>query len=304
MRRALLILLAATLLTACQQAPIVDAPVPVHAMHARYLGVSEPGNPLSMSNVRRFASLTGARVNLVSYYTGWYENFNAAAASAVTRYGALPLIFLDSGRVPLQDITGGTGHWATEYAKAVKKFGHPVAISFDSDFNGPWWPWSFEHESSQLYKAAWRRIVRIFRSVGATNVIWVWTVAKVSPITTPLAPWWPGSNYVNWVGVNAYYITSSSTFNNVFVPTFKRIRRLTNDPLLITETGANMEAGRPRAITNLFHHLGSVPGLLGFIYFDFSKNLFPLHKWRIDNDPAAIAAFKAAAASAGEGRRS
>jgi mannan endo-1,4-beta-mannosidase len=256
----------------------------------QYLGVSSPDG---MPGVTRFAGLTGTHPDLVSSYTGWYEDFDAAGAKAVSDYGALPLIFLDSGSVPVSRIADGPDTWLTGYAEAVAAYRHPVAISFDSEFNGPWWPWSFQHETPAAFTDAWRRIVTIFRHAGAANVTWVWTVAASSPATTRLGPWWPGSGYVNWAGVNAYYSRPGLSFNGVFGRTFSDVAKVTGKPVLITETGANPASGRPGAITCLFAGVESMPRLLGFVWFDYAK--YAGHNWRIDGDPAALAAFRAAA---------
>jgi mannan endo-1,4-beta-mannosidase len=287
--------LAVVTLAGCSAAPPAAAghtAAPRPARH-QYLGVSSPAG---MAGAARFAAATGARPDLVSTYAGWYEPFDQKQAQAATAYGALPLVFLDSGKVPVSQIADGPDTWLKGYAKQVAAWGKPVAFSFDSDFNGPWWPWSFNHESAAAFTAAWRRVVTVFRQAGAGNVTWVWTVAASSPATTALGPWWPGASYVNWVGLNAYYTQAGSTFSTVFSPTMKQLAKLTGDPVLITETGALPAAGRPRAIADLFRGVEADPSVLGFIWFDYDKPSAhgPDHNWLIDNDPAALAAFRAA----------
>ena len=282
---------AAVLLAGCSAAPrTVLAP----AVPRQYLGVSSPDG---MAGVTAFAKETGSRPSLVSYYTGWYAKFDQAQTSAISAYGALPLVFLDSGTVPLSLVADGPDTWLTGYAKAVAAWGKPVAFSFDSEFNGPWWPWSFNHGSPAVFTAAWRRVVTIFRQAGAENVTWVWTVAASSPVTTALGPWWPGASYVNWVGVNAYYTEPYSVFSTVFGPTLQQVGKVTGDPVLITETGASPAAGRPRAIADLFRGIEADRSILGSIWFDYDKPSAhgPDHDWQIDNDPAALAAFRKAA---------
>lgn len=269
------------------------APDPVHTSvptGRHYLGVSVPGEPLSMAGVRRFASATGTRPNLVSYYTPWYVAFDVAAATQVNNYGALPLIFLDSGRVPVREIAYGGGPWLAGYARAVKAFGRPVAISFDSEFNGPWWLWGYTHVSPATYVAAWHRIVNTFRAVGATNVIWIWDVAVSGPNTTALRPWWPGASYVDWVGVNGYWHHPDYTFHSIFSRTFTQVRAITQKPLLITETGANPSAERAANVAALFRGVKGTRGLIGFTWFDYDKS--PTHDYRINGDVPALSVFR------------
>lgn len=268
-----------------------DPPVPHTAR--RYIGVSVPGAPLSMPGVRDFAKATGTHPNLVSYYTPWYSSFDASAAAEVTRYGALPLIFLDSGRVPVRQIAHGPDPWLASYAHAVRAFGHPVALSFDSEFNGPWWLWAFTRVSAATYVAAWRQVVDTFRAAGATNVVWVWSVSISSQETTAFRPWWPGNSYVTWVGINGYWRQPGQTFLGIFAQTFAQVRAFTNRPVLITETGAAAATDRAAAVTELFQGVETLPGVLGFIYFDYDKSA--THDYQLDHDPAALAAFRNAA---------
>jgi beta-mannanase len=138
--------------------------------------------------------------------------------------------------------------------------------------------------------AAWRYIVTLFRAVGATNVTWLWTINVMDedvpiPIPSP-EPWWPGSSYVNWVGIDGYYFDSSSVFASLFGSTIAAVRALTGDPILIAETGASPSADQPTKINDLFAGIRTY-GLLGLIYFDENTQG---RAWRI-NSPKAFAAF-------------
>ena len=76
------------------------------------------------------------------------------------------------------------------------------------------------------FVAAWRHIVTLFRQPGADNVTWLWTVQKDGPGTGPIASWWPGAQYVTWVGIDGYYYRSSDTFASVFGQTITSCGRL------------------------------------------------------------------------------
>ena len=52
---------------------------------------------------------------------------------------------------------------------------------------------------------------------------WLWTVNIINDthsgsIPGP-EPWWPGSSYVNWVGIDGYYLKPSWKFAPLFGPT-------------------------------------------------------------------------------------
>ena len=109
----------------------------------------------------------------------------------------------------------------------------------------------------------------MFRTAGAENVTWLWTVNSSTAqagIPGP-GPWWPGSSYVTWVGIDGYYSTPSATFAPLFGPTIVAVRALTSDPILIAETGAADTASQPAQIADAFAGIRTY-GLLGLIWFD------------------------------------
>jgi hypothetical protein len=138
--------------------------------------------------------------------------------------------------------------------------------------------------------AAWRHIVALFRTAGARNVIWLWTVNVEGDHIAPVAPWWPGADYVTWVGLDGYFYGQSQTFESVFASTISAVRSFTKAPVLIAETGAAPDTGKPAKITDLFAGVRSYR-LLGFVWFDTVTD----RDWRISDDPAAVAALRAGA---------
>ena len=71
---------------------------------------------------------------------------------------------------------------------------------------------------------------------------WLWTVNIINNTQNgripPPNPWWPGSSYVNWVGIDGYYLKPTWQFAPLFGPTIGQVRELTRDPILVAETGA------------------------------------------------------------------
>lgn len=118
---------------------------------------------------------------------------------------------LDYAGLTTSDIAAGDfDDYIRQYARDVKTYGEALFIRLIcGEFNGNGWQWCSPYANSTLTSAdfvnAWRRVVDIFNEEGATNVAWVWT-----PLPTPVEwggdPDWqayyPGDNYVDWVGVN------------------------------------------------------------------------------------------------------
>lgn len=258
------------------------------ATPGRYLGVYAPGVPESYAGVQAFAAATGVRPGVVVYYGGWLERFQAKFAAMAATHGAAPLVQIDPGGINLKAITFGYyDAYLRSYASAVKAFGDRVILSFGHEMNGTWYSWGYRHTSPTVFVAAWRHIVTVFRAAGVRNVTWLWTIniSQCRCHIDPPARWWPGSSYVNWVGIDGYYYKPSWKFASLFGPTIKAVRALTLDPILISETAAPA-AIQPAKIHDLFRGIHAY-GLLGFVWFDANKR----QNWRISS-PAAFAAFR------------
>ena len=145
--------------------------------------------------------------------------------------------------------------------------------------------------------AAWRHIVTLFRGQGASNVTWLWTLQADEPGTGPIGSWWPGSQYVTWVGIDGYYYRPSDTFSSIFGKTITQVRILTGKPILLSETAAGPQAGQAAKIGDLFSGMRQY-GTLGLVWFDIAQDDGIYHQdWHIEDNPAAVTAFRHAASS-------
>ena len=258
------------------------------------IGVYEQGLPKSYSLVSDFTAATGQRPRLVLYYSGWYEKFWTGFAQTAYKNSAIPFVQLQSGNTSVAAISSGRyDRYLKSYAKAVRAYGHPVFLSFDHEMNGTWYSWGAGHISPAVFISAWRHLVRVFRSEGATNVTWLWTVNSVNAARSSLHQWWPGGAWVNAVGIDGYYYYKSDTFASVFGTTVTEVRKFTNDPILISETAVGPVAG-PSKIAGLFAGIRT-DHLLGLVWFDKAQHDPPFHQdWRLENNPAILAAFRTA----------
>jgi hypothetical protein len=241
--------------------------------------------------VNHFAQAIGRQPNLVTYYSSWGQPFEANFATSAMQHGALALVQIDPKNISLASMASGQyDGYLRSYASAVKAFDNKVVLSFGHEMNGYWYSWANQHTPAKTFVAAWRHMVNVFRAQGASNVIWMWTVNIIEDkvIPEPTA-WWPGSSYVNWVGIDGYYYSPNWTFPSLFGPTIVAVRTVTHDPIVIAETGAAKAADQPAKITDLFSGIQAY-GLLGFVWFD-ANDVSQRLDWRLD-DPASLAAFR------------
>jgi mannan endo-1,4-beta-mannosidase len=255
---------------------------------AAYVGVYATQAPGSYAGQTAFTTATGIRPGLVLYYSGWLEPFQTRFAVTAARHHAIPLVQIDPTDIRLAAIAAGRyDAYLRSYASAVKAFGSQVILSFGHEMNGVWYSWGYRHVPPAVFVAAWRHIVTVFRQQGANKVTWLWTVNVIhrrGGIPSP-ARWWPGNSYVNWVGIDGYYYKPSWKFASLFGPTIKEVRRLTLDPILISETAAAPAADQPAKIADLIAGIRAY-GLVGFVWFNANKK----RHWSLSS-PAAITAF-------------
>jgi mannan endo-1,4-beta-mannosidase len=277
-----------------------DGPLPDHLPPSTgsYLGVFAHGSPQSYAGVSAFTNAIGTRPDVVMYYSGWYMPFPTGFATTVAKNGAVPLVQLDPDNISLAAIAAGKyDGYLFAYAEAVRAYKHPVILSFAHEMNGTWYSWGYKSTPPATFVAAWRHVVTLFRDLDAKNVTWLWTVNIINDtrggnIPSPNA-WWPGSAYVNWVGIDGYYLKPNWQFAPLFGPTIAAVRHLTSDPILIAETGAIQAAGQPAKIADLFTGIRRY-GLLGFVWFNTTNTN---HQDFTVSGSASIAAFRKGASS-------
>lgn len=99
-----------------------------------------------------------------------------------------------------------------QQAEVLKAFGHPVMVRFGAEFNINQgselssWSYSYARDPS-VFKSAWVHYVDVLRSENVTNAVFVW-----NPNCNDLGPYhwtdyYPGDDYVDWVGIDLYQYT-------------------------------------------------------------------------------------------------
>jgi hypothetical protein len=277
--------------------PAVHASLP--PAPSSYLGVFENGTPPSYGPIKDFAQAVGAEPNLIGYYSGWAQPFATSFAETMHDHGVIPFVQIDPSLASVSGIANGAyDGYLKLYADSVRDFGHAVVIGFGHEMNGSWYSWGYGNVLPSTFVAAWRHIWNVFRSEGADNVTWLWTIQADQPGTGPIASWWPGAQYVNWVGIDGYYSKPSDTFASVFVPTIDQVRGLTGKPILLAETAVGRPDNQFSSILNLFDGMARYK-TLGLVWFD--KNQLhqitppgtPHEDWRIEGNTQAQLAFRA-----------
>jgi hypothetical protein len=132
-----------------------------------------------------------------------------------------------------------------EQAQIIKEFGYPLYIRFGSEMNIHQGTGAFAVQyafgrNPSDFVAAWRHYVDMLRAQGADNAIFVWNLNCIDIGPHHWTEYYPGDDYVDWVGVDFYQYDPRCLPEDM-------IRGIYNDykdrkPIMVCEWGANWEA--------------------------------------------------------------
>ncbi|MFN2470403.1 MAG: hypothetical protein ABR583_05325, partial [Gaiellaceae bacterium] len=150
----------------------------------------------AQQEVAYLETLVGRTYDLDRMYHRWDKPFPTAYDAQAVARGRIPALSwaatTQAGvKVPFAEIASGKHDaWIAARADALKAFGHKVMLAFqlEPEDDAAW-------GTPAEYRAAWRRIVSIFRARGATNVVFVWNMMaytfQAGSGRNPL-DWYPG----------------------------------------------------------------------------------------------------------------
>lgn len=273
-------------------------------------GVSTPGGPLAVAELRSVARAISRSPDIVL----WFEDFASpppiAEFAAVRRRGARPIVtwepWLCRGRA--RNVSSEPFHFIVEgrydaylrrWADELRDFGSTVYVRFAHEFNGTWYPWSSAAgTSASEYTAAWRYLHALFAAHGAANVRWVWAADASSEQVGALQDWYPGADCVDVLAVDGYnwgavqpsagWVVAPELFGNAL----DELRSIDDGkPILVTEV-ACAEAGgdKPAWIRDLVRDLAAQRNVTGFVWFDHDKET----DWRLTSSPESAEAMASA----------
>lgn len=182
-----------------------------------YTGVHVSGASASDS-VANAMSLQGKldfQFRIVAFDQAWGSQveFPTETFKRLRRGGAVPMMnWLPIGDHPsgqaaqpqpiMKSIAGGAcDDYIRNFAASVRAFGEPVLICFAPQPDNPAMPWSSrDGNTADDFIRAWRHIVRIFDTEGASNAGWVWTPGSAENANAYF-PGESGEGYVDWIGL-------------------------------------------------------------------------------------------------------
>ena len=231
---------ASAVLAACFAAPAPAASVAtcgkaLPPSSGAYLGAAG----LGAAQLAAFEQRAGRRLSWVAFSQPWSRGlaFPRQRVLSIWRHGAVPYVaFLptSSAYVPGRSASGPERRYTLEriaagdfdrqltaWADAARALGVPLLLSFGADVNEDWGPWNGRWngageteaygdldtpDGAERYRDAYRRLVTIFRSEGARNVSFVFSVDARSPSAEwdAVRLYYPGDAFVDWLAISDY----------------------------------------------------------------------------------------------------
>jgi len=259
----------------------------------KYFGLALSGDPTDPAAVQKVTARVGKQPNLLAIYESFGDGFAASEVREAYLHGAMAIIRWEPFGTTLADVAAGKQDaYVTKFATAVRTLNLPIVLTFAHEMNGGWYPWGASKAPAADFVAAWRHVHDVFAKVGATNVIWTWTANVINPIpSVKLEPRYPGDQYVDWLGIDGYFTRRGAhTYEELFGPTVRSMRKFSAKPILIVETGVASGVNRPAWITDLITGMAGDKDMLGFVYFDQNGS----GQWKVDDDDRTLSAFRKA----------
>jgi hypothetical protein len=248
----------------------------------------------------RFEANAGKHITMVNTGQQW-ASFDAATMKEALAGGAIPLVTMGLQGQTLQEIASGRQDAQIRaWAQAAKAFGLPFLFRPWWEMNGEWFAWG----RSPYFVAAWQHFHDIVEEVGATNVTWAWVPNTIwgDPGSNP-APYYPGSAYVDWVGMDAYNFGTNPlhegstwmTPSQLIGPTLAILNQIApGKPVCICEIASTEIGGNKAAwITELLQsYLPSQPSIQAVLWFNYNIEADGgTYDWPIESSAGAQKAF-------------
>ncbi len=177
------------------------------------------------------------------------------------------------------------------WAKMIRDSGVAVYLRLGYEMNGNWFPWG---QKPEPFKTIWKHVVDKFKSAGADNARWIFS-PNHWPSPEKIADYYPGDEYVDVVGADAYdkysiYWKNAWHWTQLNFPPEALFNHINyylkqvapHKPLMVCEIGSGRESGRDDWLAAaIFKCLQQ--GITGLNYFQYLKET----DWRL-TDPAQL----------------
>ncbi len=291
----------------------------------------DPGFSLAQYRERidKFEQLMGKGHAIYHFYTAWphggFDNYQKPLLEEIVRHDATPMISFMSIPADGDNYTGcGDPNWNLDsiingshddflhqFAQELAAYEHTVLMRWGHEMNLNQYSWAGFCNGGRTDKfiLAYRHIVDLFRQDGADNAKWIW-----SPIIGNYPPeawndyriYYPGDDYVDWIGMIGYNFGASSPYTSYRWATFDMLyATMLNElaaehpgkPVMLADYGSVEDDGGDKAewIRDAFQKAKEHENLRAMVWFNYAEENTPWPTgFRIESSEDSIAAYQLA----------
>lgn len=157
--------------------------------------------------------------------------------------------------------------------KVIKDFENPVFIRIGYEFD------KAEKYDSKNFIKAWKHFVDKYREEKVDNIANVWCACPYRG-TSPVAPYYPGDNYVDWFGIDVFTERHFAKSANQQTEDFLKLAKKHRKPVMIGESSpakTGVDEGKEswdKWFKPYFEWIGKHPNIKAFCYisWDWGKD--------------------------------
>lgn len=302
--------------------------------HAAFPGLGAPEDGVTTEKISNFETLAGKKITWVYFSNNWFNGvikFPKENVKTIHKYGSVPFIRLmprasyeqnppDPIFTMQKIIDGLFDADLIQWADDARDCGVPLLAEFGTECNGQWFSWNAAfnganskaiygdpqlYDGMERFRDAYRHIIDITKKEGANNITWFFHVnAPGDPSTdwNTMKGYYPGDNYIDWIGLSVYGAQSKDenwrSFQSILDSSWTEISTIseTGKPIAILEWGTienQMADGKAEWITSAMNLLNK-----GGKYYPYIKALsfwhssFSQTNLRIDSSPQSLKAYQ------------
>ncbi|HEY6881971.1 MAG TPA: glycosyl hydrolase [Polyangiales bacterium] len=292
------------------------------------LGAFVAGLPYYDSGAREFSALErklGTKIEILSGFVDWNYVLGNERDLALTAGGARTLLYswephcapeAEGGCITLGEVARGEHDaYLLRVAASMKAFPHDLYVRPWGEMNAEWSAWQPGSQRDRAgsvaeFIAAWRHVHTLFREQGVHNLKFVFNPdASDFDTNTPVPSIWPGSAYVDVLGIDGYNwgegtLDRWTEFEDVFAHMYGVLTALhPSAPVWICEVGVkeprkNDGSDKRPAPIDRAHDKGAwidammsstaFPRVTALVYFNVLKE----RDFRFESSPSSLRAIK------------
>ncbi len=238
--------------------------------HSAYPDFGGTEDVVTTERINNFETLVNKDIVWAYFSNNWYDNiiFPASSVNTIKSTGKIPFIRImprtnfdegdpDPNYTMQKIIDGDFDNKLNQWAVDAKNTNIPLLVEFGTEVNGNWFPWNGQYngagettgygdpilpDGAERFRDAYRHIIDICNTNNANNITWFFHVDAYSEPDiswNEIENYYPGDNYIDWLGVSVYGPQESDEdyqeFSEILDDVYPTLCSLSNKQIAILE---------------------------------------------------------------------